>query len=132
MQGMEDDQLRRRASSSGAIADGVARPPAGSGCYHDLDGIQMLQVLNDPQLLRSQHHMYNAMFLDPSFREGAPTQSRWRDSNGLADLSYRVISRYETGLSSALSLVHLEVTLSNGTNLVPPHSTPQTRLAHVS
>lgn len=40
---MEDDQLRLRASASGASSKGVVRPPASAGRYQDLDTMAVLR-----------------------------------------------------------------------------------------
>eukprot|EP00967_Tisochrysis_lutea_P115841 scaffold185962_cov32-Tisochrysis_lutea.AAC.2 len=40
---MEDDQLRLRASASGASSRGIVRPPASAGKYIDLDKIAVLR-----------------------------------------------------------------------------------------
>ena len=93
----------------GTPPTGVARPPAGCGSYSDLDGIQMLQILNNPRLLSAKPHMYNAMFLE---QRGRTLEPRWKECNGLCDLRYTAARRRETRMSADATLLHVTATLS--------------------
>lgn len=90
--GLEDDQLRLRASAAGATSRGVVRPPPGGGSFADQDGLNVLQVLNNPALRQAHPHLYNRRF-HALGGSGLPLDAGWRSANGLGGLQYEVQCR---------------------------------------
>jgi len=95
--GMEDDQLRLRASASGASSKGVVRPPASAGRYQDLDTMAVLRdVLCSADKAMASAHLINAQFLQPNRLLGLDLE--WEGRNGLRGLCSTVLQRSVTPL----------------------------------
>ena len=110
-------QLRLRVEASGGLAQGVLRPPSGSGRFDDLDQVRMLSLLESRESVLQNHMLFNqAMFMpeqsaNPQIGGTRKLDAAWKGANGLRGLRYETRSRTDRSLSPDCTWMYVSVHL---------------------